>query len=1009
MALYESLTSESTPEQIAAAYKEFTGTTGGDTKAAQEAATNYLTNLGISTPTIQSAYQSYLGAPAANTGGGALQQATTNQTAVSSNSALPATSADVGTVTTQPAVTQQQIKDYFSGSSGALPTMSQIQADMAKYKVTPEQIQAATGKTLEQLAPTLSYYTGKQYEGNQVLNLARQLAGATSTGALQGGVYGEKGASIGFNFDQAQKLLGENTNAVGQVYLDAAAQLIEKGVTDLSQLKAGDIMGQVNVRPETDEYGNQTGRYIASWGGDYEGNNQQSRVLTPEEAAKVVSKEVSNGESSYTTYEPITTAIGKGIYDANGKLISDSSQLLIGDTYTGPGGTQYHLTFDESGKPSFKTTGIQTGDLATIAPIVSVLSAIPSPLQPFAMAANAAIAASQKNYLGALASMVGIPGISDVVPTELVSGLQTANQVNNLVNAYNKGDVFGMLSSASALTGTGGLGSTKIGDTNFTVNDVTRAASLAKAFANGDPNMISRAVSLFGSLPKGTSTKVSADETGGLPGINLAAADSGTMSDAGGPGTLAEFRGNAITAEDPRAAKISPPPGYTLASVNDPGMLERPRYDENGDLLPRSDGTYYDITQNAWFKPTGEFDLSNVTDYSNLFGDQTLPGDFKVGSGPLGMDVGVGTPTGGLPVDTGAIKPSDTSMPGARIPTDIPDLGEIVIPGARIPTDIPDLGEIVIPGARIPTDIPDLGEIVIPGARIPPDTELPPDVEPPDVEPPDVTPPDTEPPTPKEPPPKEPPPKEPPKVTPPPPLPPPPPPSVVTPKPTTVGALGTVQTSAGGGALPIAPTPSMLTIQQVEMSAGLPQLVQLYPQLANIDPKLLSILSGKAQTPRVSTDITGGNTLAKGANETPAPPLKGTGSARPSSGSPLSSRNPLMSAGLQAIDSELQGYAKGGEVEQAGAQPHIPEFITGKTGYYVQGRGDGQSDEIPAMLANGEYVFDAETVAQLGNGSNEAGAKMLDEMRENIRRHKRSAPINKIPPKAKSPLEYLKG
>lgn len=193
------------------------------------------------------------------------------------------------------------------------------------------------------------------------------------------------------------------------------------------------------------------------------------------------------------------------------------------------------------------------------------------------------------------------------------------------------------------------------------------------------------------------------------------------------------------------------------------------------------------------------------------------------------------------------------------------------------------------------------------------------------------------------------------------------------------------------------------------MSAGLPQLVQLYPQLANIDPKLLSILSGKAQTPRVYTDITGGNTLAKGANETPAPPLKGTGSARPSSGSPLSSRNPLMSAGLQAIDSELQGYAKGGEVEQAGAQPHIPEFITGKTGYYVQGRGDGQSDEIPAMLANGEYVFDAETVAQLGNGSNEAGAKMLDEMRENIRRHKRSAPINKIPPKAKSPLEYLKG
>jgi hypothetical protein len=61
------------------------------------------------------------------------------------------------------------------------------------------------------------------------------------------------------------------------------------------------------------------------------------------------------------------------------------------------------------------------------------------------------------------------------------------------------------------------------------------------------------------------------------------------------------------------------------------------------------------------------------------------------------------------------------------------------------------------------------------------------------------------------------------------------------------------------------------------------------------------------------------------------------------------------------------------------------------------------------MLADGEYVIDAETVAQLGNGSNKAGAKMLDEFRENIRAHKRSAPTHKIPPKSKSPLAYLKG
>jgi hypothetical protein len=79
-----------------------------------------------------------------------------------------------------------------------------------------------------------------------------------------------------------------------------------------------------------------------------------------------------------------------------------------------------------------------------------------------------------------------------------------------------------------------------------------------------------------------------------------------------------------------------------------------------------------------------------------------------------------------------------------------------------------------------------------------------------------------------------------------------------------------------------------------------------------------------------------------------------------------------------------------------------------KGSHYVQGAGGGQDDLIDARLADGEYVFDADIVAALGDGSNAEGAKRLDEMREAIRAHKRSAPNNKIPPKAKSPLAYLK-
>jgi hypothetical protein len=51
----------------------------------------------------------------------------------------------------------------------------------------------------------------------------------------------------------------------------------------------------------------------------------------------------------------------------------------------------------------------------------------------------------------------------------------------------------------------------------------------------------------------------------------------------------------------------------------------------------------------------------------------------------------------------------------------------------------------------------------------------------------------------------------------------------------------------------------------------------------------------------------------------------------------------------------------------------------------VAGEGDGQSDHIPAMLSDGEYVVDAGTVSALGNGSNKAGAQHLDNLRAAVR------------------------
>jgi hypothetical protein len=94
------------------------------------------------------------------------------------------------------------------------------------------------------------------------------------------------------------------------------------------------------------------------------------------------------------------------------------------------------------------------------------------------------------------------------------------------------------------------------------------------------------------------------------------------------------------------------------------------------------------------------------------------------------------------------------------------------------------------------------------------------------------------------------------------------------------------------------------------------------------------------------------------------------------------------------------GYAEGGEV--MGDMP--------MDSYAVRGPGTGRSDEIPALLSDGEYVIDAETVALLGDGSTEAGAERLDQFRVNLRKHKgQQLAKGGFSPDAKAPEHYLKG
>ena len=127
----------------------------------------------------------------------------------------------------------------------------------------------------------------------------------------------------------------------------------------------------------------------------------------------------------------------------------------------------------------------------------------------------------------------------------------------------------------------------------------------------------------------------------------------------------------------------------------------------------------------------------------------------------------------------------------------------------------------------------------------------------------------------------------------------------------------------------------------------------------------------------------------------------------------------------QGFDFQTIGAAQGGAIMATPLMAHggktLPLNVNGvlptvnqgrenfKDGKHVAGKGDGQSDDIPAWLADGEFVFPADVVSALGNGSSKAGTDKLYDMMHSIREHARSTKPKDLPPPAKkSPLDYLK-
>jgi hypothetical protein len=81
-------------------------------------------------------------------------------------------------------------------------------------------------------------YQGKSYDPQTILSLAKQVTASIDPNAVKGGVFSTKGESVGFNYDEATKLLGHPPSAAEQVALDMARHLSNEGVTDINNVDA---------------------------------------------------------------------------------------------------------------------------------------------------------------------------------------------------------------------------------------------------------------------------------------------------------------------------------------------------------------------------------------------------------------------------------------------------------------------------------------------------------------------------------------------------------------------------------------------------------------------------------------------------------------------------------------------------------------------------------------------------------------------------------------------------
>jgi hypothetical protein len=697
--LYQSLTAQSTPDQIAQAYSEFVSGAGGDTAANQQEAVSFLQNLGIAQPTIDQAYTTY---------------------------STPKTAQPFQEQEVDPYVYAYEYGVANNDFSGLLELLQQTPDStqlVSKYGLTPEQInqiEFGTGFDLDQSGGYGAGKVGNDWDYNKYLDELRKgnTDNALSLYKSADPLGAQRLETMYQELLKQQTVTGDNWAAGNLGSKDAAAmdfalRLMENdldSIYDLGQRTVEKVVDGYNgpeVAQEVEYFNKKTGEALPDWDRVSSGNNSGSklnyRINFAEDGTPI----------PYTTPKQSDwMGFREGFLKPAVSLVALANPALA--PYVAAGNALNAANKGDWG--SAIVSGLTAavgfkGDLGLSASTVDTLSKAKTGAQvlnaidkgnPVALATALMQTDTGKELMGQ--DMGGGIKLGDVVNTAKVAQLvNTGNYAEALATAGQMANSPNLKLSASAV-------------------------NLATAIQSGDPfkiitaaGQMDRAVKSADAAAKKSEAEslkaAGLEEEANLPsGIQLASLD-------GNLPFRTEVGGRPIFAEDPRAADIRPPAGYRVLSVSE----QQDRLVSEGvEGVPskyetvRPAGSYYDYTLNAWLAPSGEFEAAmDVEDFSKYFGASSLS-DSDI------EDIYQGVKDGGVTEDdlywlTGQsgkqLSVSDIrdivsgiSRPSARPVT---DMGEMVITAPRPPAA--DMGEMVITGEREPTT--DMGEMVITAPR----------------------------------------------------------------------------------------------------------------------------------------------------------------------------------------------------------------------------------------------------------------------------------------------------